>query len=164
MTWNSVESLIYQSATTQRDFNNLEMRADKNLAKIYERWWVLHQGKKSLRHQTWWWFWWTSSWKWASNVLLLLRFILMRFFHAWDKILPAGQEKWSFPSPSYTWSRVSNSGPLSIREMWTYWKESKRGPPHCWRAWSTSPVRRVWKCWDCSAWRTRGSRRSRQCP
>ena len=47
----------------------------------------------------------------------------------------------------------SSSGLVSTRETWTYWRESNKGPPRWWRDWSTSPVRRGWESWDCSAWR-----------
>lgn len=38
------------------------------------------------------------------------------------------------------------------RQTWAYWKKSNKEPPRCWRAWSTSPLRRRWESWGCSAW------------
>lgn len=64
--------------------------------------------------------------------------------------------------PYSTLSRPSISWLSSTREMWTYWRESKLGPPICPEDWSTSPVRGNWKSWDYSAWRKEDSGQSHQ--
>lgn len=38
------------------------------------------------------------------------------------------------------------------RQTWAYWWKSNKEPPRCRRAWSTSPLRRCWESWGCSAW------------
>lgn len=85
----------------------------------------------------------------------------MVFLTSFGKVLPAGWERWSCRSTQYwwghAWSAESSSGHTSARETWTYWEESNTGPPRCWRAWSTSPVRRGWERWGCSAWGREGS-------
>lgn len=52
------------------------------------------------------------------------------------KVLTVGCGKWSFPSSQHwwghTWSTVSSSGFPSAKEIWTYWKESNKGPPLRW--------------------------------
>jgi len=42
-------------------------------------------------------------------------------------------------------------------DTWTYWKESSEGPQRWWRDKGISPMRKGWRSWDCSAWRTEGS-------
>lgn len=66
------------------------------------------------------------------------------------------------PSPwhwwSHTWSAVTCAGLPSVRETWTYWRESKQVPWRCWRHWRISPTRTGWESGDCSPPRREGSR------
>lgn len=56
-----------------------------------------------------------------------------------------------------TWNAVSSSRPpIQERETWTHQKESSGGLPRWWRDWTTSPMRRCWESWDCSAHRRWG--------
>lgn len=47
---------------------------------------------------------------------------------------------------------ASSSGALSVR-TWTWWNDSRGGPPKWSEGWSTSSVRKAWENWGCSAWR-----------
>ena len=60
---------------------------------------------------------------------------------------------------STTWSPESSSGALSTRRAWSCWSGS-RGRPQKWSEdWSSSPTRKGWESWGCSAWRREGCRK-----
>ena len=54
-----------------------------------------------------------------------------------------------------TWSPVSSSGALSTGKSWTCWSGSRGGPQKWSEGWSTSPMRKGWESWGCSAWKRR---------
>jgi len=55
-----------------------------------------------------------------------------------------------------TWSPASSCGALNTGKTWTCWNASRGGPQKWSEGWNTSPVRKVWGGWDCSAWRWKG--------
>lgn len=72
---------------------------------------------------------------------------------ALEKMLPAGENKTSFPSPQHwwkIWSTVSTHGLHSTSEMQAYWSESSEEPQKQLRDWSIWSLRWYWKSWDSS--------------
>lgn len=63
--------------------------------------------------------WRTSNWTWVSDVLLLLRNLTV-FLTSLCKVLPSGQERWSFLFSELVRSAVSSSGLPRREETWTY--------------------------------------------
>lgn len=84
----------------------------------------------------------TPSWPWDSHITLTLR--LTVFLATLGKVPPTDQERWSFCSnqhwQSSTWSTGPNFG--LPRELWTYWRQSRGGPP---RRRGTPPTSSSWR-------------------
>jgi len=55
-----------------------------------------------------------------------------------------------------TWSPVSISEAPCTRRTWNCWSSSRAGPQRWSEGWSTSPMRKGWESWGCSAWRREG--------
>ena len=71
---------------------------------------------------------------------------------------PAGRGRWfcTLLWWDLTQSPASSYGAPSTRRTWTCWSGS-RGVPQRWsKGWNTSPMRKGWESWGCSAWRREG--------
>jgi len=97
---------------------------------------------------------------WATNVPLPQR-ILMISWAVLGKILPAGWGMGSFPSAQcwwgHPWGAGTSVGLPRTRGMWTDWRESREGPPGCWRTGASLLWGKAEGAWDCSAWSREGS-------
>ena len=97
-----------------------------------------------------------KSWTWTSNVCSKLRKPTV-YWAALKAAWPAGWGRWLWTSVLLwrdpPWSPASSSGALSTRKMWTCWSGSRGGPQTWSQGWNTSPMRKGWKSWRCSAWR-----------
>lgn len=99
--------------------------------------------------------WWAPGWMWASNGPLLLRRPMV-FWAPWGKVSPAGQEEKSFHSAQHwrghTWNSIQFWVPKYKKDLNTLQRDQQRAmSPQ-----GTSPLRRSWENWDCSAWRRGG--------
>ena len=70
-----------------------------------------------------------------------------------EGILPSAPLWWD-----PTWSPASSYGALSTGKTWTCWRGSRGGPQKFSERWNTSPMRRGWASWGCSAWGREGCR------
>jgi len=121
--------------------------------------WVESGSRTALRRT--WGYWWMRSSTWASNVRLQPR----RPTVCWAaprEAGPAGQGRWFCPFAPLSWdpiwSNVSSSGAPNIRRTWMCWSGFRGGPRRWSEVWSTSPMRKRWGSWGCSAWKREGSR------
>ena len=77
-----------------------------------------------------------------------------------EKGWPSGSGRWlslsTLPSWGSTWSTTFRSGASNARKMWSCWRGSRRGPWGWLEGWSSSPKKRGWGNWACSAWRREG--------
>jgi len=112
-------------------------------------------GLRAAQPRTWG-CWLTKSSIWPSSVCSQPRRPTMSWTAskvAW----PAGQERWFCPSTllwwAPTWSPASSSGALSTGKTWSCCSRSRGGPQKRSEGWSTSPVKKGWESWGCSAWR-----------
>ena len=107
-----------------------------------------------------WVYWWMKNLTWATNVRSEPRRPTISWAasrEAW----PAGRRRGFCPSTplwsDLTWSSASSSGAPSTRRTWSCWSRSRGGPQRSSKGWSTSPMRKGWESWGCSAWRNKGS-------
>ena len=97
---------------------------------------------------------WTPSW--TNNVPLWQRQPAVSW-GTLEEALPGGWGRWSFLCSlhwwGHTWSTVSSLGLPSTSEIWSYWRESSKGPWRWLRDWSISPMRKGRESSDCAAWK-----------
>ena len=65
-----------------------------------------------------------------------------------EVIVPSGLSLWGL-----TCSYVSRPGASNKKKMWRCWSRSRGGPQRWSECWSTSPTKKGWGSWACSAWR-----------
>lgn len=118
---------------------------DKNLGVVVE-------SKVTMSQQC------TLTAKAANDILGCIRSIYSRLR---EEILTlcSSTEHWQ----DYIWSDVSSAGLPTGREIWTYWRESSKGPQIQLRDWRIFHMRKGWKSCDSSARRTESLRGSQQC-
>ena len=121
--------------------------------------WGMNGLRAALPRRTWG-CWWMNSWTWAGNMRSQLRKPTVSWA-ASKEAWPAGWGRWFCPSTplwrDHTWSTASGSGVLSTGRTWTCWSGSRGGPQKWSEGWNSSPKRKGWESWGCSAWRREGS-------
>ena len=81
-------------------------------------------------------------------------------YHGLHQDWPAGWGRWFCPSTLLSWdptcSTTCSSGIPSTSKTWTCWSGSRGGPWKQSEGWNTSPVKKGWESWGCSASRREG--------
>ena len=103
-----------------------------------------------------WGYWWMKSSTWPGSVHLQPRRPTVSWAASkapWS----AGQGSRFCPSSLLWWDPTQNTacrpGAPSTRRTWSCWSGSRGGPQRWSEGWSTSPSRKGWESWGCSAWR-----------